>query len=315
MIDWLIGWFVRDLYIEDMFSKNHFSILLLVFLFIVGACEKQQDSEAKIAVGTNFQTLVHNGETREYILHVPETYSGDKPLPLLFNFHGFGGNATAFMNETNMRSLADSEEFILVYPQGTLLGIFPHWNTEPNSVGNKSSADDFGFIETLIDQLAINYQLDLDRIYACGFSNGGMFSYALACHKSNLFAAIGSISGTMLDTDCAPEHPTAIINIHGTNDSVLPYDGNSSFNSVASALNYWKTYNNTLSTPLLQTDEFNGMTIEQYTYNKGDNGVSVVHYKIIKGEHDWFDIQYKGQSMEEVIWNFFAQHDINGRID
>ena len=295
-----------------MLSKFRFSILILVVLLIVCACKDLHESKAKTTTSTNYQTMIHNGQIREYILYVPASYSGSESVPLLFNFHGFGGNATDFMREADMRTVSDSEGFILAYPQGTLLGGLPHWNAAPNGADSKSSADDLGFIEALIDELAASYNLNLERIYACGFSNGGMFSYALACHKSNLFAAVGSISGTLLETGCAPEHPTAIINIHGTNDIVLPYFGSPSFNSVEWALNYWKTYNNTNSSPLIHTENSDGTTIERYNYDQGDNGVSVVHYKIIDGEHDWFNLNYQGQSMENLIWSFLSKHDING---
>ena len=80
-----------------------------------------------------------------------------------------------------MRSIADTANFILVYPQGSLLdGGTTHWNSMPPSDDNKSSADDFGFIDTLIDEISSNYNIDSTRIYASGFSNGGDFSDSLA---------------------------------------------------------------------------------------------------------------------------------------
>ena len=177
---------------------------------------------------------------------------------------------------------------------------------------NKSSADDFGFIEELINELSSSYNIDLERVYACGYSNGGMLAYGLACYKSNLIAAIGSVSGVMLDTDCTPSHPIPVINIHGTADDVLPYNGSSVYNSVETAINYWVNFNNTNTNPTINSIDDNGTTIEHYEYSQGDNDVSVEHYKIVEGNHVWFNINYQGANTSELVWDFVSKYDING---
>ena len=95
----------------------------------------------------------------------------------MFNFHGFGGRASDFVYAADMRSQAERDKFIIVYPQGSLLGGFPHWNSYGPSPDNKSSADDIGFVEQLITKISMDYSVNSDRIYAAGFSNGGFFSY------------------------------------------------------------------------------------------------------------------------------------------
>ena len=155
----------------------------------------------------NTLTLEHNGLTREYVLFVPSNYNSTTEIPLLINFHGFGGNASEYMAYADMRSLAESENFILVYPQGSNLDGSPHWNTCPNGGDNKSDADDFGFIAALVNELSTNYSVNEDRIYAAGYSNGGMMVYGLANYKSEIFAAVASVSGTMLDCTTTPSHP------------------------------------------------------------------------------------------------------------
>ena len=77
--------------------------------------------DAPATTGLFTQTLSHNGITREYIVYVPDSYDGDASVPLMLNFHGFGQRADQYLKFADMRSLADSENFILVYPQGTLL--------------------------------------------------------------------------------------------------------------------------------------------------------------------------------------------------
>ncbi len=232
----------------------------------------------------------------------------------MFNFHGYGGTASDYMNYADMRTLSESKGFILVYPQGSCLEGNSHWNPSLPSSDNKSDADDLGFIEVLINQLSNNYNIDLERIYACGYSNDAMLAYGLACYKSNLIAAIGSVSGTMLDTNCNPSYPIPVISIHGTSDGVLPYNGNSEYNSVETILSFWKNFNNTNTTPMVNSVNDNGTTIEHYIYADGDNSTSVEHYKVIDGDHVWFNMSYQGANTSKLIWEFVSKYNISGLI-
>ena len=112
-------------------------------------------------------TILHNGITREYVLYVPEIYSDNVSVPLLINFHGGGGTATGQMYVADMRPIADTANFILVYPQGLQLGDggSTHWNSMSISDSNKSSVDDFGFIDMLIDDLLLLTQHHNVRVY------------------------------------------------------------------------------------------------------------------------------------------------------
>ena len=212
-----------------------------------------------------------------------------------------------------MRSTADSENFILVYPQGTDLDGSPHWNAALNGGDNKSDVDDLGFIEALINKLNNDNLIDLKRVYSVGYSNGGMMSYALACYKSNLIAAIGSVSGYMLQNDeCIPSHPIPLIKLHGTTDY---YDGGVVYNSVDSVLDFWVNFNNTDLDPIINNIDDNGTSIESYKFYNGDNNVSVEHYKIIGGEHVWFSNDFNGKNTGQLIWDFVSQYDIDGLID
>tara|TARA_B100000989_G_C19505478_1_gene456324 strand:- start:784 stop:1647 length:864 start_codon:yes stop_codon:yes gene_type:complete len=263
---------------------------------------------------TNENTLIleHNSLTREYVLFLPSNYNSTTEIPLMFNFHGFGGNASEYMTYADMRSLAESENFILVYPQGSNLGGSPHWNTCPNGGDNKSDADDFGFIAALVNELSTNYSVDEERIYAAGYSNGGMMAYGLANYKSEIFAAVASVSGTMLDCTTTPSHPMPVVHLHGTADDTLPYDGNNYFNGAQTVLNHWTAFNNTDTKATVTSDTSSGMTIEKYVYDHGDSGVAVAHYKYISGGHDWFTASYQGQDTAALIWSFVSHYDING---
>jgi len=257
----------------------------------------------------------HNDEERTFILYVPDSYDGSEAVPLFFNFHGFGGTSEGQMAWADMRPVADAENFILVYPQGTNLDGEPHWNTSALSEDNKSTADDHGFITYLIDQIGIAYSVDTTRVYAAGYSNGGFFSYSLGCFLGAQFAAIGSVSGTMLDDSyqqCEPTHPMGMINIHGTRDGVVPYDGGQGYTPIPDVVSWWVDYNGAQTTPVETSSQDGGTTIERYSYPAGETGVAIEHYKVINGDHVWFDEEFEGSSLGQVIWDYVSQYDTSG---
>ena len=285
-----------------------------ILLSILSSCKKDDVKEHSESCYTNNnpQSIVHDGINREYVLYVPNSYDSASPVPVLFNFHGFGGNASEFMNDADMRAVAESDTFILVYPQGSCLEGSSHWNACPTGGDNKSNADDLGFVESIINEISSQYNIDMERIYGAGYSNGGMMAYGLANYKSNLVAAVASVSGVMLDCIGQTSRPIPIVHLHGTSDGVLPYNGNSDWSSTQSTLDHWINFNNTITVPTVSTDNSGGMSIEYYVYDQGDSSVSVEHYKYIGGEHVWFSTTYQGQNASEIVWNFVSQYDING---
>jgi polyhydroxybutyrate depolymerase len=289
----------------QLISKKREWLILFVLPFLI-SCSNRRD----------IQTLIHDGITREYVLIVPESYDGNSRMPLMLGFHGYGQRATDFLDYSGMRGVAEAENFILVCPQGTLLNGNPHWNPSMDSPDNKSDADDFGFIEVLIDELLSSYKIDPERIYAYGISNGAFFTYALACYHSDRIAAIGSVVGTMFDDtymNCKAIHPTAMINIHGTSDQIVPYDGNEAgLLPIGKVLDYWISFNNTDTIPKVYNYENRGTGIEHYVYSDGSGGVSVEHYKVIGGRHKWLDINIEGANISRIIWEFVSKYDING---
>ncbi|MDA8761931.1 hypothetical protein N9M81_01350 [Flavobacteriaceae bacterium] len=290
-----------------------FTLLILVISSCKNDDGKGDDYNSdECYLNTNAQTIVHDGIEREYILYVPNSYDGTSVVPLLLNFHGFGGSASEFINDADMRAEAEANSFILVYPQGSCLNGASHWNPCPIDGDNKSTADDVGFVEAMISEISSQYNLDMERIYAAGYSNGGMMAYGLANYKSDLIAAVASVSGTMLNCTGPTSHPMPVVHLHGTSDGVVSYNGSNDWNSVQSTLDYWTSFNNTISTPTIYTDNTGGMTIEHYVYGQGDNSVSVEHYKYIGGDHVWFNEPYQGQNASNLVWSFMSKYDING---
>ena len=301
-------------------SKNKSNIkkgLVLAVILLSFSCFSQQTING---------TIVHDGIVRSYKLYIPSIYSGNMAVPLLFNFHGYTSNSNEQMIYGNFRNIADTANFLVVHPQGTL----DVNNTTHFNVGwGGSSVDDVGFTEALLDSLSAAYSIDQNRIYAVGMSNGGFMSFKLACELSNKIAAVGSVTGSMTPStlgNCNASHPMPIIQIHGTTDPTVPYNGSAGWTaSVTNVLNHWATFNNCSTVPTVvnvpNTNALDGSTVEKYTYENGDNCSEVVHFKITNGQHTWpgsiinlagtnFDIN---ASVE--IWNFLSKYDIFGLIN
>ena len=301
-----------------MNCKKYLSFFILSLIII--SCKSEDNTQVDedgIITGLQTKTFSHDNVNRNYLIYIPDSYDSEIDYPLMFLFHGFGGIASEFINTADMRDLAESKNFIVVYPQGLDLGgTGSHWNCSNPSADNKSDVDDIGFIENLIDQLIVDYPvIDSKRIYAAGYSNGGFMSYYLACN-SKKFAAIGSVAGTMLDDSyqsCDAQFPTAMINIHGTDDFDVPYDGNIYYPSIPEVVDWWKNFNTTPNEDLLTNQDG---SIEQYKYYNDAGDIYVEHIKIIGGGHYWDDkLNYNGKNTSGLIWEFVSSYNIDGIID
>lgn len=292
-------------------------IAVILLLAIFTSCNKSDDgttvnntpnSTEDVKTGKATNNIDVNGTSRDYITYVPSTYSSTKSYPLLFAFHGLGGNMESSYNNSKFHELAESENFIVVHPNG----LKKQWNavTVENNI-------DIAFVNQMITKLKSNYNIDANRIYSSGMSNGGYFSFVLACELSDKIAAIGSVTGLMFKSvldNCTPKNPVPVIQIHGTEDSVVDY------NNVENVINFWNTHNKTNSTPVVSqipdTDTTDGSTVERFTYKDGTDNVEVQHLKITGGGHDWPG--YEGNmdiNASEEVWNFVKNYDINGKIN
>ncbi|MEM8889967.1 MAG: T9SS type A sorting domain-containing protein [Bacteroidota bacterium] len=274
------------------------------------------------AQSTLNQSVRHNGLNRSYILYVPASYDGQEAVPLLFNFHGYTSNANAQMVYGDFRPIADTTGFIIVHPQGTLDN---QGKTHFNVGWGGSSTDDVGFTDLLLDSLIANYNIDESRVYSTGMSNGGYMSYYLACQLSDRIAAVASVTGSMTPLQyngCSPTHSTPILQIHGTQDNVVPINGANWTRSIDDVIQYWVNYNNCDSDPEItaipNTNATDQSTVEHIVYKNGDNGVQTEYFKVNGGSHTW-----PGSSIPAVgtnydinasleVWNFLSRYDING---
>ena len=279
--------------------------------------DKSDDSSKDNFTNTSGETLnlslQHDGLTREYLLYVPSSYNGNSAVPLLFNFHGYGGTSSDHLSTADMRSLADLENFMLCYPQGSSDSYGSgHWNAALPSGDNKSTADDTGFVSAMITSISSSYKVDSTRIYACGYSNGGMMSYFLGGSMSEKIAAIGSVSGSMLEGNPDPANPVPMINFHGTADYVLTYSGGDGSSSITDTLTYWATRNGAITTPDITNMNSDNLSVQKSVYSDSNGTAWVEHYKVVNGGHVWFDLDFNGSDTNQLLWNFFKKHDLDG---
>ena len=175
-----------------------------------------------------------NGRSREYILHVPPSYNGKVAAPLVIVLHGAVQGAANAQQMSGMSSLADQQNFIAVYPNGT--GRLVTWNAG-NCCGyaQRENVDDIAFLRALVAKLQKNYSIDARRIYVAGISNGAMMSYRAACEMSDVVAAVAPVEGAQ-NVPCKPSAPVSLIVFHGTADRLVPYNGGSTpFRSARTA--------------------------------------------------------------------------------
>ena len=187
-------------------------MFLFLFVLLLGFL----NLKAQIASGT----LSHGGLNRTYLVYLPTSYVQGANLPVVFVLHALTMNGQRMMQVTGMNAVAEANNFIAVYPDG----IGGAWNVG-FAIPGASTADDVGFIDALVDRVATQYNADLNRVYACGLSNGGFLSYKLACESTKCFTAIAPVSGVITDAAFATCVPMRSVPVLHTADVREPIEG------------------------------------------------------------------------------------------
>jgi polyhydroxybutyrate depolymerase len=206
------------------------------------------------------RTFVHDGVVREYFVHVPPGREDD--LPVVFAIHGYLSTATGFAAYHDLRSHADENGYIVVFPQSSHFVAdsdqgpqrITSWNLRGEAVpdpeagpqcstdavrypcppecgecdrcGWMSCHDDLGYFEELLHHLGSNHRTDTDRYYAMGVSTGGMMALRLGCSLAGRFAAIASVIGQLpAGYNCGPDAQLPMLHLYSANDSAVRPDG------------------------------------------------------------------------------------------
>lgn len=240
--------------------------------------------------GRTVMTVENAGVTRSYILDVPDSYAGDKPVPLMLNFHPLLFDAAYAESNSMYRQLSEQEGFIVAFPDGQESAA---WNVGPCCTQSRD-VDDVGFTRALVKQIQENYCVDKKRIYASGFSMGGGMSHYLACEAADLFAAVAPGHFDLLaENTCAPARPITVIFFRSESDFVVPYEGGvkedapngfrgrHTFLGAVGTFEKWAEINKCTDQPI---DEGGGCQ----THKQCDAGVEVT-LCTVPGGHSWQD--------------------------
>lgn len=288
------------------------------------------------------QSLMHDGDLREYTLYVPTGYTADNITALVVNLHGFTFDRNHQMQISNMNSVAEQEGFIVAYPDAV----------NGNWFGGE---DNVGFIDVLIDAISSDYTINQSRLYATGFSQGGAMSFVLGVARADRFAAVASVAGTRFfasqdvlfppDLPSVPDRPLPLLHVHGTADVIVPYIGGEGccgveFQAAEDAVREWTVNNGGVGvlgfTRLPDVDPSDSTTVDlfscsdcgTYATASGENRVAeVLLYRINDGGHSWPgdfqpwpDDQWQGPpvnydiSGSTEIWDFFNRHELPATV-
>ncbi len=277
------------------------------------------------------RVLTVNGKERSYALYVPASVRDSAPL--VVSLHGMYGTIYSFYKmvdgvETkveqenagdegvyyrpNDRSpfrtdVADSAGCIAVYPQGVRRFLLGGWNYGWQADG--ADTDDMDFFKAIIEDVADEYKIDRKRIYCCGFSNGGMMTYACTTIGSDVFAAFASISGFQLNEfhlRATGARPVPFLHIHGMSDGFVKYSLMGTIRDMMVARNGCN--------PVPATTVVNGRYTKS-VYSAGKGGMPYVYYECVDMGHNDYTSRTDDGNSAQTMWNFMSAYTLDSACD
>ena len=244
--------------------------------------------------GRRIERLITVAEQRrEFIIDAPANLEPAKPVPLLFHFHGFGHSGAGMWKVSEFKALSERHGFITVYPTGLRITLELKGK---NHVGlgwqMEAGGDnrDLAFTRAMLAEIESMYCVDLDRVFATGFSNGGFFASLLGCEMSDRIAAVAPVSGGALRGNCRPARPVPVMIHHGVRDEVIEVDW------ARASRDQWLEANGCKTSPTDSLQASPACKIYQEC-----TGKSVVIYCEENYAHRW------PAQASERIWRFFAE--------
>ncbi|GAM98780.1 lpqC [alpha proteobacterium U9-1i] len=271
---------------------------------------------------------------RSYIVYAPPSYDPARPMPVVVALHGRPSNAPSMAAITEFHAVAEREGFIVVYPDG----VGGEWRSVADLIGlaNEYPNDDVAFLGNLIDDLSLDLNIDQQRLYITGFSNGGFMTMRMACEASDRFAAFASV-GAALYNDirdvCRRGSPAPIMFIHGTADRSIAFDGvvqrsqgeaRQVSMSVPNTVSYFANRNG--CSPQARRIDFTqgspDTQVIRFDQIGCANNNDVTFFLVNGGGHVWPGVQgvlpeenfgptNMDISASQVIWDFFKQHTLD----
>ncbi|HET7395432.1 MAG TPA: PHB depolymerase family esterase [Gammaproteobacteria bacterium] len=262
------------------------SMLLLSLLGGAGCSGQVNSTRQQVEVG---------GRLRSWQVHLPAGYAPGKPLPLVIVFHGRLGTAAGMERLSGLDTVADRNNFIVVYPQG----IDRSWAAHIGTPADKKGVDDVAFTTALLEQLEQEYPIDTSHIVLTGFSNGAHMVQLLGCRLAYRISAIVPVSGTLASSaaaDCHPARPITVVEFHGTADPIDPYAGghvavfgSGNLQAAEQSIAGWAARDKCHDKPVEKSLPSNGdpFTVQERNFPGCTSGVSVRLYSITGAGHVW----------------------------
>jgi polyhydroxybutyrate depolymerase len=252
-------------------------------------------------------TLMHDGIERVYEVHVPPSYAGATPVPLMLTIHGAHNTPGMARSWSRMDTVADEKGFIVAYPAG-----IDCWNSGSKLPGCTVADDDVGFLTNVVADIESHACVDSKRVYAAGISNGAMMAQRLACEKADIFAAVAGVAGPLGFSPCAPSRPISLVYVHGTEDTTVGYS------SAAPTVNGWATRNGCTGAPV---ETYDVGSTNCVTHKGCRDGVEVVFCTVTGMGHCWPEDSKCGPGggasfgvtdfkASPFIWDVFQRHPL-----
>jgi polyhydroxybutyrate depolymerase len=218
-------------------SRMHFApgaaAAMIAVMMSAASCERSDPSASPAAwrFGTSSHELRISGDSRNYLLHVPEFRPRNRfrlpvAFPLVVLLHGSGADGETIRQQSRFDSVADRYGVVAVYPDASsgLFGRGSDWNAgECCGAASRQKVDDVAFIKAVVSDVSSHLPIDARRVYVAGFSDGGRMAYHFACSSAPTVAAIGVVAGSLVDSRCKPSTPVPVAIVHGTADNSVPY--------------------------------------------------------------------------------------------
>jgi polyhydroxybutyrate depolymerase len=244
------------------------------------------------------------GVQRAYVIVRPAALGPAHAAPLVVALHGYTLNAAWMEANTGFDQVGARAGFVVVYPEG----IKNSWNA--GGCCGHNTGNDVGFIRDLIDRLVASGAVDPKRVFVTGMSNGAAMAQRVACELADRVTAVASVSGSLLVDPCVPSRPISVLEIHGTDDSVIPYRGGftsglGEFPSTMSVMETWERVDGCAESPAVARS---GITTTS-TWGGCRGGAVVVLDAISGGKHVWFGPnQARGEpDAADTVWDFFSR--------
>lgn len=282
-------------------------------LFAPAAAALDVSSTENVEVST--ERMVVDLRRREVLLIRPRE-PANEPAPLVVMLHFLNGLHVEMANLSGAAALVRDTGAWVALP----LAINGRWNT-PQSITVAKLSSDVRFLETMIDELAARHPVDTSRVYMTGYSNGAMMTEYFACQRPQRLAAFGLVGSTTLRSrlpPCAPQRSVPLVMVHGTEDTVVPYDGNLARFSAPETAQRWADLAGCAGAPARtdlpqRIDDGTSVFVERYT-DCAEGGVEF--FTVTGGGHTWPgalgfspDLGRVSQNLSATaaMWNFFQQ--------